>query len=144
VGRDVYIGKNVTIEVDGEIGDGTLIANNVGIVGRSDHRTDQVGVPIRHATWVGDNPLQQSLPTRIGADVWVGFGAIILSGVTIGDSSLIAAGALVTKSIPNNSIAVGAPATVSRNRFSDADYDAHWGALRADGYSPSIRTGDQS
>lgn len=48
----------------------------------------------------------------IGHDCWIGGGAIILPGVTIGDRSVIGAGAVVTKDIPADSLALGNPATV--------------------------------
>src|SRR4051812_21593912 len=54
VGDDVYVGKYCTVEVDGRIGDGTLIANHVGIVGRTDHDFEQIGKTVRRSTWVGE------------------------------------------------------------------------------------------
>lgn len=53
---------------------------------------------------------------KIGNDVWIGTGAIILS-VNVGDGAIIGAGAVVTKNIPPYSIAVGVPARVIRYRF---------------------------
>jgi maltose O-acetyltransferase len=53
-------------------------------------------------------------PIRIGSDVWVGGGAIILPGVTIGDRVVIGAGSVVTKDIPDGVIAVGNPCRVLR------------------------------
>lgn len=53
----------------------------------------------------------------IGSDVWVGDGAIILRGVTIGDGSVIGANAVVTKDVPAYGVAVGNPARVIRMRF---------------------------
>lgn len=44
--------------------------------------------------------------------VWIGLGAIILSGVRVGENSIIAAGAVVTKDVPKNSIVAGNPAKV--------------------------------
>lgn len=128
VGNDVYVGKGVTIEVDGCIGDGVLIANNVGIVGRTDHDITSVGTTIRRSPWVGEFK-EQSKFTTIGSDVWVGFGSIILSGVTIGDSSIIAAGSIVTKNIPSNVIVGGSPAVVLRNRFDEKTFKTHWKLL---------------
>lgn len=52
----------------------------------------------------------------IGNDVWIGAGVRILDGVHIGDHSVIGAGSVVTKSIPENSVAVGVPARVMRLR----------------------------
>lgn len=53
-------------------------------------------------------------PVNIGSDVWIGAGVRILAGVTIGDHVVIGAGAVVTKDIPSNSLAVGVPARVIR------------------------------
>lgn len=133
IGNDVYVGKGTTIEVDGQIGDQTLIANRVGIVGRRDHNSKQVGVPIRSSQWVGDHPAELSIPTTIGSDVWIGYGAIVLSGVTIGDSSIVAAGALVTSDVPPNTIMVGVPATPRGKRFTDIEFESHWTSLAVAG-----------
>lgn len=124
IGRDVYVGKNVTIEVDGTIGPGVLIANNVGIVGRRDHDQRQVGEFISKARWVGDHQ-DLSLPIAIGRDVWIGFGAVVLSGTTIGRSSVIAAGAVVTTDVPENSIVSGNPAKAVSSRYSDSEFAKH-------------------
>jgi maltose O-acetyltransferase len=51
---------------------------------------------------------------RIGDDCWIGGGAIICPGVTIGNGCVIGAGAVVTKDIPDNSLAIGNPARVSK------------------------------
>jgi maltose O-acetyltransferase len=53
-------------------------------------------------------------PVSIGADVWVGGGAIILPGVTIGSGSVIGAGSVVTRDVPSNMLAVGNPCRVIR------------------------------
>ena len=53
-------------------------------------------------------------PITIKDDVWIGANAVILPGVTIGSHCVIAAGAVVTKDIPDNSIAVGVPAVVKK------------------------------
>src|SRR4051812_39315402 len=70
VGNRVYVGKYCTLEFDGIIGDGALIANNVGIVGRTDHDLNQVGRTIALADWVGEYP-RLSASTFIGSDVWI-------------------------------------------------------------------------
>lgn len=53
-------------------------------------------------------------PVTIGRNVWIGGGAIILPGVSIGDGTTIGAGSVVTKSIPSNCLAVGNPCRVVR------------------------------
>lgn len=54
----------------------------------------------------------KAFPIIIEDNVWIGGGAIILAGVTIGKNSVIGAGSVVTKSIPSNSVAVGSPCRV--------------------------------
>ena len=51
-------------------------------------------------------------PVKIGDDVWIGGGTIILPGVTIGNNTIIGAGSVVTKDIPDNVIAVGNPCRI--------------------------------
>lgn len=128
IGQDVYIGKFCTVECNGIIGPGSLIANSVGLVGRSDHDIHQVGVPVRLSRWAGTNThLQTSI--SVGRDCWIGFGAIVLGSVSIGDSSIVAAGSVVTRDIPENSICAGNPAIVIRSRFTEGDYLDHKRAL---------------
>ncbi len=54
-------------------------------------------------------------PVTIGNNVWLGSRVTVLRGVTIGTNSVVGAGSVVTRSIPANSIAVGAPAKVVRH-----------------------------
>lgn len=61
-------------------------------------------------------PLTSKGPIRIQKDSWVGTGAIILSGVTIGEGAVVAAGAVVTKDVPAGAIAAGNPARVIKFR----------------------------
>lgn len=56
----------------------------------------------------------------IGNDVWIGFEALILAGVTIGDGAIIGARAVVTKDVPPYTIVGGVPAKPIRKRFDDA------------------------
>ncbi|WP_206750964.1 acyltransferase [Cryobacterium tagatosivorans] len=133
IGNNVSLGSNVRIEVDGKIGDDVLIANGVGIVGREDHDMGQVGVSIRDSRWVGRHADDMSHETIVGSDVWIGYAATVLSGVTIGDSSIVGAGSVVTKDIPANSIAVGNPARVIGARFDQESFTRHWAALHQAG-----------
>ncbi|WP_188547935.1 acyltransferase [Rhodococcoides trifolii] len=128
IGNNVYIGKHVTVQVDGEIGDETLIANGAGIVGKRDHDYQEVGIPVRSASWVGDNP-SLSRKTIVGSDVWIGFNSVVYSGVTVGNSAIIAAGSVVTKDVPENEIVAGVPARRVKYRFTEDEFRAHWAAL---------------
>lgn len=131
VGNDVYIGKGCTIEVDGKIGNYVLIANQVGLIGRLDHNYKSVGVPIRYSPWVGDN-LEHLLDGEIiiEDDVWLGFGAIVLSGVHIGRGAIVAAGSVVTKNIAPYEIVGGTPARPIGQRFLQEEIVKHELALR--------------
>ena len=53
-------------------------------------------------------------PVNIGNDIWIGANAVVLPGVTIGDHSVVAAGAVVTKDVPSHSLVAGVPAKIIR------------------------------
>jgi len=67
--------------------------------------------------------LESAKPITIGSDVWVGGGAIICPGVSIGDRSVIGAGSVVTRDIPSDVIAAGNPARVIRELSSESQED---------------------
>ncbi|WP_347330840.1 sugar O-acetyltransferase [Marinimicrobium locisalis] len=64
--------------------------------------------------------LELGFPITIGEDVWIGGGAIICPGVTIGDRSVIGAGSVVTKDVPADVFAAGNPCKVVRERAAGA------------------------
>lgn len=120
IGDGTYVGKFCTIQVSGRIGRGVLIANSVGLIGRNDHDFTRPGVPIRAAQWVGSDAKLAASPSNrieIGDDVWIGYGAVVLSGTTIGEAAIVAAGSVVTKDVPPYSIVAGTPARVVGRRF---------------------------
>lgn len=125
IGNDVAVGRYCTIEVDGDIGDFTLISAHVGIVGRGDHDLTQVGVPVRYSRWIGDRPPTPKDRVHIGRDVWIGWGAIILSGTAIGDGAVVAAGAVVHADVEPFTIVGGDPARVIGSRFTPAERPEH-------------------
>ena len=91
-----------------------------------DHKLDAISTypfPIFQQGWetvynVQDLPVKGDL--IVGNDVWFGYGALIKGGVTIGDGSIIAAGAVVVKDVPPYAIVAGNPAKVVKMRFDDA------------------------
>lgn len=111
-GNHVYVGNNfyanfsLTLVDDADIfiGDDVLIAPNV-VIATGAHPIDP---DLRQKAY------QYNLPVHIGNRVWIGAGAIILPGVTIGDDSVIGAGSVVTKDIPRGVVAVGNPCRVMR------------------------------
>lgn len=62
--------------------------------------------------------------TKVGNDVWMGVGCIVLDGLTIGDGAVIAAGAVVTKDVPPYAIVGGVPARIIRYRFNEETIQA--------------------
>jgi acetyltransferase-like isoleucine patch superfamily enzyme len=108
--RGIYIGPYSVIFGHGgvEIGENTSIAMHCSIVS-SNH-----GVPDRAR-------LIQSQPdvlkaTRIGRDVWLGAGVVVLGGVTVGDGCVVGAGAVVSRDLPAYSVSIGVPARVVNHR----------------------------
>jgi acetyltransferase-like isoleucine patch superfamily enzyme len=61
---------------------------------------------------------------RVGHNCWIGYGACILRGATIGDNCVIGTNSVVTKNIPSNAVAAGAPARILRMR--DAPETLRW------------------
>ena len=72
-------------------------------------------------TFSTESVFEEFAKINIGNDVWIGARAIILDGVNIGDGAIIAAGALVTKDVPNYAVVGGVPAKIIRYRFEEND-----------------------
>jgi chloramphenicol O-acetyltransferase type B len=129
IGDNFYLGKYSIIECDTIIGNNVIIANRVSLAGRYDHCFQQIGTPTRLASQIRDKDynwkgLNQKI--IIEDDVWIGVGSTVLSGITIGIGSIVAAGSVVTKDIEPYCIYAGNPARKIRNRFdSDEDLKEH-------------------
>ena len=102
LGRDVFLNFNCVIldVVEVTIGDGTQIAPGVQIL-TADHPRDPA---------VRQTGVEYGKPVRIGRNVWIGAGAILLPGVTIGDDALIGAGSIVTRDVAAGVTVIGNPA----------------------------------
>ena len=105
-GKFVYANFNLTLVDDAHIyvGDYTMIGPNV-VIATASHPIDPE---------LRQRVTQYNLDVHIGKNVWIGAGALILPGVTIGDNSVIGAGSVVNKDIPANVVAVGNPCRVLR------------------------------
>ncbi len=114
VGNNFYSNFNLTVvdDTDIYIGDNVMIAPNVVLA----TGTHPVCPELRAKSY------QYNLPIHIGNRVWIGAGAIILPGVTIGDDSVIGAGSVVTKDVPSGVVAVGNPCRVLR-KINEYDYE---------------------
>lgn len=76
---------------------------------------EEWGLDVKNITKAWDNKGN----IIIGNDVWIGYGAVILSGVTVGDGAIIGARAVVTKDVPPYTIVGGVPARQIRKRFDE-------------------------
>ena len=96
-----------------------IIGNHVAFVGKYDHHFKEIGVMIRQASQIRDkdyNWLGLNSKVIVGDDVWIGYGAIIMSGVHIGKGAIIAAGSVVTKDVEAYAIVGGNPAKLLKYR----------------------------
>ena len=123
IGDKVYIGNKFHLAVDYlVIGENTLLASNVSIVG-GDHKYDEEGVAIR------DTKVNFRPGVKIGKDCWIGHGVTILSGVNIGDGAVIGAGSVVTKNISPFFIYAGNPARKIKLRFPNDKHENHFNLI---------------
>ena len=109
-GKNIQVGKRVFINMGCKfqdqggivIGDDTLIGHNV------------VLATLNHEMSPEDRGTMIPAPIHIGSRVWISANATVLPGVTVGDGAVIAAGAVVTKDVPRNTVVGGIPARVIR------------------------------
>ncbi|HUR35527.1 MAG TPA: acyltransferase [Vicinamibacterales bacterium] len=131
IGSGVFIGRNTILSCkngDIEVADGANIGFNCELFSASTVRIGS-GTLLAAYTYVIGGDHDFSDPTRsildqervssgvlVGAGAWIGAGAKIMDGVSIGDKAIIGAGAVVTRDIPAQAVAVGIPAKVVSNR----------------------------
>lgn len=106
LGKNVYANFNLTCVDDTHIyvGDCTMFGPNVTLA--------TAGHPILPE--LREKAYQYNMPVHIGRNCWIGAGAIILPGITIGDNVVVGAGSVVTKDLPSNVVAVGNPCKILR------------------------------
>ena len=112
IGEDVFINFGLTILdiAPVTIGARSMLGPNCQILTAGHPVHD---VEMRRGGW------ENGAPVHIGEDVWLGGGVTVVGGVSIGDRAVIGAGAVVTRDIPADSIAVGNPTRVIRMRDED-------------------------
>ncbi len=122
----VVFGRNnvVNCYLDVSVGAASIIADMV-YVADFDHVFADADTPIK------DQGIMKS-PVRIGADVWLANKVSVVRGTSIGDGSVVAANAVVTRDLPPYSIAGGVPARVIRNRRDDSEAAAQTREALAD------------
>jgi acetyltransferase-like isoleucine patch superfamily enzyme len=105
VGRNVFVNQNCTFyDLGGlDIADDVLIGPNVSLI-TTGHALD----PAQRRTTIGK-------PIVIERNVWIAAGATVVGGVTVGENSVVAAGSVVTKDVPPNTLVGGNPARVIRS-----------------------------
>ena len=110
IGAKTVIGQDCTISAyqHVSIGRECIIADRVMMID-FDHGVTEVDRPIR----------QQGIykrDVRVGHNVWMGYGACVLRGVSVGDNSIVGTSAVLTKDVPTNAVVGGAPARLIRMR----------------------------
>lgn len=108
IGNRCFIGDEVMIDLRGK----TTVEDNVML-------SNWVNVVTHMNVGFADHPLQKRYPTKESSvhfkrGCYVGFGATILPGVTVGEESVVAAGAVVTKDVPARAMVAGVPAVVKK------------------------------
>ena len=106
-----YSGIGVNARINGEcrIGTHVMMGADVVVLTRN-HAYDRTDIPMM------EQGFEEEHPVVIGNDVWIGDRVIILPGVTIGDGSILAAGAVITRDVPPYAIVAGVPARIIRKR----------------------------
>jgi maltose O-acetyltransferase len=120
-GRALWIGKGFSLLRPGNLilGERCALGANIRIENYAPINIgdDFIAAPGLHINSGTHDPMTlepQPIPVTIGRRVWCGVDVVILAGVSIGDDVVLAAGSVVNKSIPSNSIAGGVPASVVR------------------------------
>lgn len=109
IGHRTQLGQNAKLGGEIYLGDDILMGPDIVIMATS-HAFDRTDIPINQ------QGAAEEMPVTIGNDVWIGTRAIIMPGVKIGDHCIIASGAIVTKSFPENCILGGVPAKIIKMR----------------------------
>jgi len=123
VGDRTFLGNGlIAVAKSVEIGSDVMFAWGVTVVDHNSHSvrfSERRGDTERWLRGGKDWSTVKIDPVKIGDKAWIGFNAIILKGVTIGEGAVVAAGAVVTKSVPPWTVVAGNPARVIRELGTD-------------------------
>lgn len=127
IGRQVFIGARAWFSggplAPIRIGSFVMFGPGVTIL-CGDHEIDRLGIPMALVPEHAKNS-KRSKGISIEDDVWIGANATILKGVTVGRGSVVAAGSVVTRSVPPFHVVAGVPARTVRVRFSGEELANH-------------------
>ncbi|WP_199748415.1 acyltransferase [Pedobacter sp. KBW01] len=124
VGDDVFIGPGATLSASESgivFGNKIMLGPNVTMMG-GDHNVMEIG---RYMYDVVEKKPENDIRIVVEDDVWIGSGATVLKGVTLGEGSIVAAGAVVNKDVPPYAIVGGIPAKVLKMRFTEQEIIMH-------------------
>lgn len=121
IGRFVYVGDGVIVSAQESvrIGEATLLAHGVQVFDNNSHPINAVAREIQFRRMVGvkdrSAPIQiDAAPVEIGKRCWIGMNSLVMKGLAIGNDSIVAAGSMVSASLPEGVIAGGNPAKIIR------------------------------
>ena len=125
--NNVFINSHCVFYCDTEVGNKVLIAAYVTFLNSNEHRFDLIGKMM----WDSGRGDEEAI--IVEDDVWIGFGAILMSPLHIGRGAVIAAGSVVRNDVPPYAIVAGVPAKLVRMRFTPMQIIEHENVLIENG-----------
>ncbi|MBE7157031.1 MAG: acyltransferase [Rhodospirillales bacterium] len=133
IGKNCYVGEGTRVWSMEKIslGSNVLISHNVNIIDNNSHEIDHRDRAVTNQRMMGpegvfaDRSGIRAGPIFIMDDVWIGLNSIVLKGVQIGQGSIVAAGSVVTKSVPAYTLVAGNPARVIRSLLTKDESSHH-------------------
>lgn len=113
IGNNSGVGINCEVYGPVTIGDNVMMGPEV-VIYTQNHSHSRVDIPMQQQGY------EDFKPVHIGNDVWIGRRAMIMPGVSIGNGVVVAAGAVVTKDIPDFSVVGGVPAKILKSRLTNS------------------------
>ncbi len=135
IGRFAYLGDGVLVSVKERvmIGEATLLAHGVQVFDNNSHPISAAQRELQFRRMIGYKDkvgpiLIEAAPITIGNRCWIGMNTIVMKGVSIGDDTVVAAGSVVTSTLPGGVIAAGNPARIVRELTPEERSITDWSA----------------